>query len=737
MMKVNLLLLCLSMAWGVVAQETAAPRSMASRIDIRKIAGTVTIDGYHNEPDWLAATEAGNFALKFPTDIGQPKRQTLVKVLFDDKFVYFAITCQDSTKAFIQSLKRDIGHDGNDGVAIVLDPLNQKSNGFWFVVNAYNAQSEGLLNGNAELDMSWDNKWFSATRRFEGGWSAEIAIPFKTLRYKPDNKDWGVNIVRIDTKANEYSVWSKVPVNFRTYDMGYTGVMSFPQFPPAIGGNASLIPYVIGGVNSDKDAGMAAEGKFNAGFDAKLSVSSSLNLDFTVNPDFSQVEVDRQVTNLTRFNIFFPERRTFFLENADLFADYGYESSRPFYSRRIGVDDENNTVPIYGGVRLTGNLGEKTRIGILDIQTGRRGDFAGQNYAAFSVKQRVQKRSSVNAYFLNRQAFNTAEENKAAPLSMYGRNAGVEYNFLSESGKWSAWNAWHLSFKPQTSGDNIFFSTGAKYDSRRFMALQDFTQVGTNYYTDMGFMQRIENYDALRDTVIRLGYKHSFTELEYRWFPQDGFVNQHNLNAENYLVMNPDNSFNEWNAALTYEMSFRNTSGLNVQMNHSVVNLLFPISFTDGQPLPVGYYRYTGAEVFYNSDFRKPLSVELGAGYGGFYNGTNRSLSASLNFRKLPHVNLALRCTYNNLVFPEPYGRTDLVLIAPQVEINFTTQVFWTTFIQFNSQRNNLNINSRFQWRFRPMSDLFLVYTDNYYTDPLMKNRSRGVVLKLNYWLNL
>lgn len=736
MKKLILCVLLLLSMGNLYSQDSLFNRTRAT-IQLKKVSVAITVDGYLNEPDWLELPESGDFALKFPTDQGQPRRQTQVKVLYDEKFVYFAITCKDSSKAFIQSLKRDIGHDGSDGVAIVLDPLNQKSNGFWFVVNAYNAQSEGLLNANADLDMSWDNKWFSATRQFEGGWLAEIAIPFKTLRYKPDNDKWGVNFVRIDTKSNEYSVWSRVPVNFKSYDMGYTGVLHFSTAPPATSGNASLIPYVIGGLNSDKDAGIPVTGKFNAGFDAKLAVNSSLNLDFTVNPDFSQVEVDRQVTNLTRFNIFFPERRTFFLENADLFADYGYEDSRPFYSRRIGVDEDNNTVPILGGARLTGNLGEKTRIGILDIQTGRRGDFASQNYAAFSVKQRVQKRSSLNAYFLNRQAFTTDAENKADPLSQYGRNAGVEYNFLSESGTWSAWNAWHFSFKPQTRGDNIFFSTGARYDARQFMIVQDFSQVGTNYYTDMGFMQRIENYDALLDTVIRLGYKHSYTEAEYRWFPEKGAINRHILNAENYVVLNPDNSFNEWNTALGYEMSFRNTSSINAQVNHNVVNLLFPISFTDGVPLPVGYYRYSNAELSYVSDFRKALTVQFGLGFGGFYNGTNQSITAGLNFRKLPHVNIALNCTYNSLRFPDGYGSTNLLLVAPQIEINFTTSIFWTTFIQYNNQRNNLNINSRFQWRFRPMSDLFIVYTDNYYTDPLMKNRSRGVVLKLNYWLNL
>lgn len=702
-----------------------------------KTSDELTIDGEFNEKAWETAASLNDFFLKFPTDKGKPARQTRVKVLYNDKFIYFAVHCLDSTEAYIQSLKRDIGHDGNDGIAIVLDPMNQKANGFWFVLNAYNAQTEGLLNGQAQVDMSWDNKWFSATKRDKTGWRAEIAIPFKTLRYQAGNNEWGINLVRIDTKSNEYSVWSRVPVNFKSYDIGYAGKMVFNDPPKGSSSNVSVIPYVIGGLDKDNEANTPLQKKLNAGFDAKIAMGSSMNLDLTVNPDFSQVEVDRQVTNLTRFNIFFPERRTFFLENADLFADYGYDGTRPFYSRRIGVDNDGNTVPIYGGARLTGNIGSRTRIGVMNMQTGRKDDFASQNYTAVSVKHRVQDRSTVNAYFLNRQGFMTEAEKGQDPLAAFGRNAGLEYNFISKTGKWSAWNSWNFSMKPNTVGDNLFVSTGAQYAARYWTVMQDFTTVGTNYYTDMGFMQRIENYDASRDTVVRLGYKHSFTSIERKWFPDKGFIAQQNLQFENYVVLNPDNSFNEMNQNLAFVAVLRNTSSVNIQLNNNGVNLLFPISFTGGKPLPAAWYGYQGAQLTYSSDFRKPFSFTVGGGYGGFYNGTNRSATAAIVYRNQPHVNIGLRGTYNNLKFPGDYGSTNLLLIAPQVEVNFSTSIFWTTFIQYNSQRNNININSRFQWRFRPMSDIFLVYTDNYFTDPLMKNRSRGVVLKLNYWLNI
>jgi hypothetical protein len=171
--------------------------------------------------------------------------------------------------------------------------------------------------------------------------------------------------------------------------------------------------------------------------------------------------------------------------------------------------------------------------------------------------------------------------------------------------------------------------------------------------------------------------------------------------------------------------------------NNSIINLLFPINFTGSTPLPVQQYRYTQYRAEYSSDFRKPFRFQFGAGTGKFYSGTNTRLSGGIAYRNQPHLNIDFNIEYYKLDFPGVYGSTELFLIAPRIEYNFSTKLFWTTFIQYNTQRNNFNINSRLQWRYKPMSDFFLVYTDNYFTDPFLKNKSRAVVFKLNYWLNL
>lgn len=709
------------------------------QLHITKTSEPIKIDGDFSEAVWSTLDTTSSFWRKFPTDIGRPKRKTVIKVTYDDKFIYFGVTCFDSTKPFISSLKRDIGHDGSDGIGIILDPTNQRTNGFFFVVNALNAQSEDQLPF-PDGDMpswSWDNKWFSATKSYPDRWTAEIAIPFKSIRYTADKLLWGINFVRIDTKANEYSTWTHMPLNFKSMDLGYTGALIWKQPPPQPGSNMVFIPYVTGNVSSDQENGVATSAAGNAGFDGKVALNSSLNLDLTVNPDFSQIEVDQQVTNLSRFNIFFPERRTFFLENSDLFSQYGIPPIRPFYSRTIGLDKDGNKIPILFGARLSGNITKSTRIGIMNMETGGQGTYSPENFTAASINQKVFKRSVIKGYFLNRQNFISDDEKKLHPLDAYGRNAGLEFDYNNLKGTWGGWASYHHSFKEGITTDNNYLDAGVSYNGRHLSAVVDMSNVGTNFYTDMGYVQRMNNYDAVRDTSIRVGFKHVFNNIQYKLFPKKGIVNTYSLQLNNYIVFNPDNSLNERSQEVDYNVQFKNTGMLFVFVSTDETNLLFPTSFTDAKPLPKGNYLYNQAGFGYQSDFRKPISVFVRLAGGSFYNGDYQGVRTTINFRKQPHINLSLQLDYNKLRFPDIYGSNELFLIAPKIEINFTTNVFWTTFMQYNTQANNFNINSRLQYRYKPMSDLFLVYTDNYYTDPLFRNKNRAIVFKLNYWLNL
>lgn len=729
------LLLALNLFYLDGKAQTNAAIQESFQLTIQPTKGPIKLDGILDEPAWNTVQAVSQFNKKFPNDIGAPKKQTEVKYLFDDKNLYFAFKVYDSGTAIIRSLKRDIGHDGNDGVAVVLDPLNQKTNGFYFVVSALNVQSEDQLTGSSDggISYSWDTKWFSMTKDYGNYWIAEIAIPLKSIRYNSENKNWGVNFVRIDAKNFEYSTWTRIGPNFKSYDLGYTGLMKWPTNPPASNNNVILLPYLTGGISEDKSTSKT-ETTGNVGFDAKIALNSSLNLDLTVNPDFSQVEVDNQVTNLTRFNIFLPERRAFFLENADLFAGFGIPPIRPFYSRTIGLDKEGNKIPILFGARLSGSLSPDVRIGAMNMQTGRKGNYAPENFSAFTWQKRVLKRSMVKGYFLNRENFISVEEEKKNPLDKYGRNAGITFEYSNPAGSFSYWANYNQSIKPTIKNLNNYAEAGVSYNGRNFGFVLDLANVGKNYYTDMGFVQRISNYDAERDTSIRIGFKHVFSEISYTLMPAKGKIGKSELTAQNYVVLNPDNSFNELESSLQLKTDFKNASSFNLSLSNNITNLLFPTSFTDGIPLPAKQYQYGQFRFNYVSDTRKLFGWVSEITVGQFYNGQVEGFGLGINWRHQPHLNLRLNAQFNQIRLPGNYGSTRLVLIAPRIEYNFSTQLFWTTFIQYNTQSNNFNINSRLQYRYKPMSDFFLVYTDNYFTDPLFKSKNRALIFKLSYW---
>lgn len=741
-MKLFFSIALLSLSFCNLSAQTVGVENFQTefQIHIATSANPVKIDGVLNDSVWNTAEKKTDFFLKFPTDEGKPEKKTVVQLAYDDKNLYVAFTCYDSGKSIIQSLKRDIGHIDNDGVGLVLDPQNVHTNGFFFFVNALNAQSEDQISFNEDnqLTWSWDNKWFSATQKYTDRWTVEMSIPFKTLRYPPGKDLWGINFLRVDMKHNQYSGWTHVPANFKIYNMGYTGSLVWDKPLPSPRKNAVVIPFITSNIQTNRQEHLSAKYGFSAGLDSKITLTSAVNLDLTLNPDFSQIEVDQQVTNLTRYDIFLPEKRSFFLENADIFGEYGIPGViTPFYSRRIGLDKNNNPIPILGGARLSGNLNSSTRFGIMSMQTVAKGAYSPENYSAVSFNKSVLARSVVKLYFLNHQNFQTAAQQKNDPLNAWGRNAGATFDYISRDGKWNGWYAFHHSFKPGITAQNNFQEAGFAFNTKKFSSIVDVATLGTNYYTDMGYVQRINNYNAEKDTTIRLGFKHLFTSMSYVIYPKNNAVGRHTFKLESYSVLTPTNSFNESDITTSYQLEFKNTSAIKAEMLHNELNLLYPISFTGATPLPADRYHYSQALITYNGDTRKNFSYSATYSGGQFYNGTIHSILGSITLRSRPHLNLILQAEYDKLQFPHPYGSSELFLLSPKIEYSFNTKISWTTFMQYNTQANNFNINSRFQYRFKPMSDLYLVYTDNYFTTPLLQNKNRAIVLKVNYWLNL
>jgi Domain of unknown function (DUF5916)/Carbohydrate family 9 binding domain-like len=725
----------------VFAQQSINHIQSNYSITTNKTTDKIKVDGVLDEQAWQLVKPASNFWMKFPSNEEHAKLNTEVRITYDDKNIYFGVECFDpSGKYLVQSLKRDKGLRTGDGFAIILDPFNQKSNGFFFAVSAFNSQSDDLISGNDEVTFSWDNKWFSQTKLYGDKWVAEIAIPFNILRFDPSKTTWGINFLRSNRKQNQFFSWTNIPLQFRGTDIGYLGQLVWDTPPPKTGTNVSINPYVSGGLQADNQNGIKSNLTGNAGFDAKVAITNSLNLDVTVNPDFSQVDVDKQVTNLTRFSIFFPERRSFFLENDDLFSSYGIPPIRPFYTRRIGSSGDIS-VPILAGLRLSGNATKKLRIGLLNIQTGKKQNQPAANFTAATFKQRVFQRSSISGYFLNKQSSLSDAQKIANPLNAFGRNAGIELSFTDNKGFWSVFYGHHFSFKPNVSSKNQYVDAGFGYEGKNYNGFIVFDAVGTNFYTDMGFVQRISNYDAFRDTSIRRGFKSIYNANKFNhFFSKDSKLNRLVFELNNYFVYTFEGKFNEQNIENSIALDFKNSALISIGSSINDVQLLYPAKFlsnANASVLPALRYHYNRIFIKGSSDARKIFSVGGKIEVGNFYNGKSQEYGITFNVRKQPKFNMAIDVQYNKLKFPDPYGSGEFLLIAPNVEYNFSTNLFWTTFLQYNTQNNNLNINSRLQWRYKPMSDLFIVYTDNYFTDPFFKNKNRGLVFKLNYWLNL
>lgn len=712
------------------------------QVHIRRSTDLIKVDGALDEPIWQESEMATDFWMSFPVDDRKAERRSEVRLTYDDNFLYVGIKCYSNSDYVIQTLKRDLDFWSGDGFAIVLDPVNQQTNGFVFGINPAGVQMETLITGYTGnrggpprgMNQNWDHKWYGEVQSLEDGWTAEMAIPFKTLRYEEDRTTWGVNFVRSDMVDNSYHTWSKVPLQFRSIDLGYTGSLIWDQAPKKQNGNIAFVPYVNTSSTQDFEENTPVEYKTNVGFDAKVAVTSSLNLDLTVNPDFSQVEIDEQITNVTRFNIRLPERRTFFLENADVFEDFGRGQARPFFSRRIGLDEDGNTIPILYGMRLSGNIDKKLRVGLMNIQTKANEIQDDQNYTAFAFHRQVFRRSTIKGYVLNQQGMNGSEIN----FDQYSRNVGTEFTYFSQDGKIRAWGGYGQSFKPNLRDKDQFYKWGIRYTTREFGALYSASTQGDNYYQDMGFLQRVNNYDAARDTTIRLGYTSQTTALDFRVFPKKESTKwlYGTWRFQNRLFLNNDLSFNETNTELSYTLTYNGRSELAFEYNNTVLDLLFPFSFTDDTPLPAKFYNFNSLNVSFSSDGRKKLSYEVGTSYGSFYNGTRSNVNLSLKYRQQPWGSFGVNLDFNDLQFPDPYGSEQILLLGPRIEIGFSRNLFWTTFLQWNTQGDNFNINSRLQWRFKPMSDVFLVYTDNYGLE-LFAPKSRALVLKVNYWLTL
>lgn len=692
---------------------------------LKKINASIMIDGFNDDDGWKDIPSTSRFYAVLPMDTGYAKVLTEVKMCFDDKNLYLlAINYEKLEGTYrVESLRRDFNFGKNDNFLLFIDPFNDQTNGFTFGSNAMGAQWDGLLYDGGKADLTWDNKWVSAVQSDPDKWTLEMAIPFTTLRYKANADKWGVNFSRLDMKTTEKSAWAPVPRQFPTASLAYTGYLEWTDPPPLPGTNISVIPFTLGSY-SGNEVTNATKKKADIGLDAKVAISSSMNLDLTLNPDFSQVEVDVQQTNLDRFELFFPERRQFFIENGDLFNNFGYNNIRPFFSRRIGLQNK-----ITAGARLSGKLNKNWRLGVMDMQMqANEKEEYGTNFAVFAIQRKIFQRSNIGAILVNRERFGD-------PSSLANRNIGIEYNLASTNNFWRGKVFYLNTLSANKADKDQLLAADIQYTNKNISYGLKWEDVGNQVNAETGF-------------VPRTGYKRLLPTFGYLFFPKSGKVLSHGPSIELSSYFNENLKQIESEHVGIYRVNFLSRADLFIWTATNKVTLLAPFDPTNY----AGFYLKEGTIHQWNSrgfDFiSKPQSLvtyRLSTRQGGYYaEGKRVRIEGEFGYRIQPYFSISLRTTYNYLSFfdderlPEKLKNNhfNLWLAGPRLDLTLTNKLFITYFFQYNKQIDNINSNFRLQWRYSPASDLYFVYTDNYVAESFQL-KQRQFVLKINYWWNL
>ncbi|MFN8355581.1 MAG: DUF5916 domain-containing protein [Spirosomataceae bacterium] len=730
-MRALLLLLLLGFCSSLaMAQHT--PTSFT----VKQIQERITIDGVLDEAVWSKENMMTGYWQYFPRDSVRAKHQTELWMAYDEQNLYIAARCYTiGKKHVIPSLRRDYRAGGSDNISFLFDTFSDRTNAFLFGMNPYGVQREAtIMNGGQTPDpqyfsTSWDNKWYGNSKIYDTYWTCEVAIPFKTLRYKQGSEQWNFNSYRFEMQANEQSTFTRIPQNQEIFNLAFLTPMRWEKPLGKPGANVSIIPYINAGSSKDfEGTNINAGDKIKVGADVKVGITPGLNLDLTVNPDFSQVEADRQVQNLTRFDISFPEQRQFFLENADLFSSFGTPEINPFFSRQIGIAKDTVTGlytqnALNYGARLSGKLDNNWRIGLLNTQTAKDATkgITGANFTIAALQRKLFARSNVSFIFVNKQTLNQDINPKATP---YNRIAGVEYNLASADNKWFGKFFYHQAITPLATNDKLAYGTSLNYNVRKFTVGWAQQLVGNGYDAEVGFVPR-KNYWRIKPIAF------------WKFYPNNKVLNRHGMGVSYEQINVPNLGMTDQTLAAVWNVSFQDTGEAIFSLNHNYTYLFaaFDPTRSKNPALPMGSsYRYNNFQFFYMSNRRKKLSITTQGVIGQYFDGSIISADNAIVYRYQPYGLLTLNYTYSHIRSSQGVG--DLHLIGPRVDLTFTKSLFWTTYFQYNNLINNVNINSRLQWRFKPVSDVFLLYTDNYNsTNWNVKNRA--IVLKVTYWLNV
>jgi hypothetical protein len=719
----------------ILATVLLVPRILAGQDPPKATAHTVStppiIDGRLTDPVWQEATPITGFIQRELHEGDRVTERTEVRILTDGEALYVGAWMYDTDpNGIVPGEKvRDGDISKADYFGILLDTYHDRQNGFVFTTTPagieYDAQvvNEGeggglqlpgqtraMAGSLGGFNLNWDGTWTVATSVDSAGWYAEMRIPFTTLRYGAgDQQSWGLNLVRSIRRKNEESFWSFVPRQFSLMKVSREGTLEDVRVPARR--VWTVTPYALTGVERNFDVDLDARGRSDVGGEIKYGVTQSLTLDLTYNTDFAQVEVDEQRTNLTRFPLFFPEKRPFFLENAGIFSAGTPQAVDLFFTRRIGIDSAGQPVPIVGGGRLTGRVGDFT-VGALQIFTENSGTQEAMAYSVGRVQRELGGRSRIGVLGVQRMG--------ASQTTDWNRVIGVD-------GRVGIRDAWTIdwwdarSATPRSDHDAEAFSARLGYETGSWSNLARVIQVGRDFDPEVGFLNRGGGYRFFETTIMwkkRLPnsswLKDFHPHLGYRgYYGLDGYRQEDRIHID----------LTEW-----YTSSGANL-GPEVNVEHQGLQQPFAIAST--VTLPVGSYDYTSVGFDGATNPSAPLSANLRADVGGFYNGTRRGGSLTLAARRGSSLTTSLLVEYNDVRLKQ--GNFTRLLVAPRVAYFFTPRIMVQTLVQYSNQVRAWTANARFSWLSTAGTGLFIVFNEGQEADSFFRwdrPQSRSLIVK-------
>jgi hypothetical protein len=730
------LVACLACVSSVFAQERPSrPVIDYNTAHLSRIATAVrttepmTIDGRFDEPAWERATPIGNFLQRRPRN-GEPMTErTEVRILYDDDNLYIGVFCFDSEpdKIIVNSLQKDYQTQESDGVTVLIDGLYDRRSGFTFVTNPGGARRDVQLSNDGSGNTNWDGVWDVKTSINDQGWIAEYVVPFKTLRFSSaPTQEWGFQVSRRMPRKNEEGDWSPLPQNFSNFRMSLAGHLRGLENIKQ-GRNLKVKPYVSTGVTQARSAsrlqtvrGLDRLKDYDLGFDVKYGLTPSLTLDATYNTDFAQVEVDQQQVNLTRFNLFFPEKRDFFLENS---ANFGFGPGAgtgngsnlvPFFSRRIGLSPAGTPIPILAGTRVSGQV-DRYDVGVLAMKTEELGSTPSNTFLVGRVKRNLATSSWIGGLVTNRDSTVSGDYNR-----VFGADAHFQYFRKLDV------DAYLLgSDTPNRPGQNLARRFQAGWTDVEFLASGEYNEVEPNFNPEVGFVRRgdLRQYigEASWDPLIRssnlIQNLHFGSVVEYDEGSGSGELETRITDTKIGVV-------------------FESAAAAHVTVNQTFDRLNEPLRIPSGRPrviIPAGDYAYNGYAADFTTNQRRMFSATGTLGTGEFYGGDRRQATVGVIFK--PNLHLSLNLTYDRNQISLPGGAFTTQLVGTKFIYSFTPRMFLNAFLQYNTDTRLVSSNIRFDLVHHPLSDLYVVYNDTRDT-ALGQIRERALIVKLTNLFN-